>query len=821
MLLGVFVAITLVGWLAGSTVLARDACSGADEDVIAAKTLLGRYRNGEDSVLPELRAVVEHCREAHHRLDVQRIFDFYVGVPRADRTRGVAEYAAFEKIYDRVQAATDEHISTEEWRDLREEILKDLGHLIDRTVQNPDPAPAAYALGLRSILSSQRVRTDGTLRGEQRNLCILNGIDDANRSIQLFTHCGMKVPQMDPILSLAWLGWAQRQLSKAESLFHQVKSLAQYASNVAYQVNALTGLELIATERGDVQQRSRCLLEIAALGPDTLTWNIVKDQGQFLLELDEPRMAAEWLVAHQPKDEVELQEWHFLMYAVTSRAGMTDAARLHAEVLRKSPRAATVGSAEWLAVAQLDLKEGKAAEVLRRLDEVEQPWIDLRRPAAIARLRGEAHFALGHYREAANVLVAALQYSEERESQVSGLDAPPSTTGSVIGEVIGLESVALLARALIASGSELDAATAIENWQSRSLRQGADTASEITAEETKSWAGRFEAGLLTWVIGADTSVVVYVRPDGHAKAATLSAGRHDLEHAVRRLREAAFDADPTKAYRYGEEIQSVILPQEVLAAISPGDGKRLLLCLHGPLETLPFDLLPVFGSEQESSLIPVTLPGLFAEPGIEWTQKAGSAWCILGDPVAALPDDTVPGASRELDEVAALHPGATVHTGPAFVRENVLTGLRSHGCLHLASHLIAGQRSSTSIDDSMSHAAILLSRGERFSVDDLHDAAPKLDLAVLNACYTSSGEKVDAEPVHGVAREFLMSGTRNILVTMWPIEDGAAAHFALAFHRALNEGLSPSRAANFARNELRAAGASPGEWAAFRLIGRD
>jgi hypothetical protein len=363
---------------------------------------------------------------------------------------------------------------------------------------------------------------------------------------------------------------------------------------------------------------------------------------------------------------------------------------------------------------------------------------------------------------------------------------------------------------------------AIENWQSRSLRLASGEGQDISSEDLTAWASRYESGLITWVIGADMSAVVHVGPDGHATAAILHVGRHDLENAVRRLREAAFDSDPTRTYRYGDEIQSVILPREILDTIGIRDGSRLLLCLHGPLETMPLDLLPLFRGDQETSPIPVALPGLFAEPaGPTWCPRAGSSWCVLGDPVARLPDDTVPGASKELDGVSKLHPGATVSTGPAFDREHALEAFRSHGCLHLASHLVSGARSGTSIDDSMSHAGILLSYGERLSVDDIRDAHPQLDLAVLNACYTAGGEKVDAEALQGVARAFLMSGTRNILVTMWPIEDGAATRFALAFHGALNEGLSPSRAAIVARNNLRSAGASPGEWAAFRLIGRD
>jgi hypothetical protein len=821
MLLGVFVAITLVGWLAGSTVLAGDSGPTAKEDINAAIVDIGRYRHGEDSVLAELRARVERCALVHHRLDAQKQFEFYVGMPRADRMKGAAEQDEFDKIYARVRKAKSQHLSAVEWNEMRAEVLDDLAQLIDRTIHGPDLAPAAFALGFRATLQRQRIRTDDQIDPETRHRCIESGLEDAKRSIESFTQCGMRVPQLEPLLNLGWFEWSQEQLDQAEKTFAEVKVLARSVNNVSYQARALTGLELIATERGDIQLRAKLLIEMASLGPKGLTWDVIKDQGLFLLELDEPRMAAEWLAAHRPEDDADEQEWHLLMYLVTSRAGMETAARGHAQVVRNSPKAAQAGSLEWLLVAEMDLKAGQAMEVLQRLDQIDLPWIDIGRRGHIARIRGNAQFALGHFSEAASVLRAALDDCQSPENRVTEFDAR-SSTRSIVGEVIGLESVATLARALIECGNALDAATAIENWQCRSLRLGSSNTGDVTSQDLKAWASRYEAGLVTWVIGADNTVVVHVDSKGIATAATLELGRHALEKAVRRLREAAFDTDPTKAYRYGGEIQSVILPPDILAAIGIGEGRRILICLHGPLEAMPLDLLPLFRGDQQSSPVPVVLPGLLAQaPETEWSPKTGASWSILGDPLASVPDDTVPGASEELGAVARLHPGSTVHTGPSFDREHVLAALQSHECLHLASHLISGARSGTSIDDSMSHAAILLSHGDRLCVDDIRSVGPKLDLAVLNACYTAGGEKVDAEPVQGIARAFLISGTRNIMVTMWPIEDEAAAHFAMAFHGALNEGLSPSRAAIIARNDLRSSGASPAEWAAFRLIGRD
>jgi CHAT domain-containing protein len=94
-------------------------------------------------------------------------------------------------------------------------------------------------------------------------------------------------------------------------------------------------------------------------------------------------------------------------------------------------------------------------------------------------------------------------------------------------------------------------------------------------------------------------------------------------------------------------------------------------------------------------------------------------------------------------------------------------------------------------------------------------------LAVLDACETAEGRFVDAEGLQGVARAFLESGTRNLVVTLWPVEDQAARAFAEEFHRQLIAGRRPSEAVTEGRARLRARGFPSADWAAFRLVGRD
>ena len=96
------------------------------------------------------------------------------------------------------------------------------------------------------------------------------------------------------------------------------------------------------------------------------------------------------------------------------------------------------------------------------------------------------------------------------------------TTASVIGERLGLHSVALVAAAQLELGEELEAAATIERWQSRSQRGSGTT---VDAGDVAAWAAERELGLVTWVVGADLSVAVHVAPDGRASGRRSSIAR--------------------------------------------------------------------------------------------------------------------------------------------------------------------------------------------------------------------------------------------------------------------------------------------------------
>jgi len=69
------------------------------------------------------------------------------------------------------------------------------------------------------------------------------------------------------------------------------------------------------------------------------------------------------------------------------------------------------------------------------------------------------------------------------------------------------------------------------------------------------------------------------------------------------------------------------------------------------------------------------------------------------------------------------------------------------------------------------------------------------DLVVLSACRTALGREIRGEGLVGLTRGFLSAGARQVLVSLWPVEDRATAELMRIFYREmLGHGRSPAAA---------------------------
>jgi len=96
-----------------------------------------------------------------------------------------------------------------------------------------------------------------------------------------------------------------------------------------------------------------------------------------------------------------------------------------------------------------------------------------------------------------------------------------------------------------------------------------------------------------------------------------------------------------------------------------------------------------------------------------------------------------------------------------------------------------------------------------------------VETVVLSACDTGVGRIVGGEGVLGLPRAFRQAGARQVVMSLWPVQDAATQRWMEAFYAARVEGADTARAAHEARHAMLAdePAAHPFFWAAFVTIG--
>jgi CHAT domain-containing protein len=97
----------------------------------------------------------------------------------------------------------------------------------------------------------------------------------------------------------------------------------------------------------------------------------------------------------------------------------------------------------------------------------------------------------------------------------------------------------------------------------------------------------------------------------------------------------------------------------------------------------------------------------------------------------------------------------------------------------------------------------------------------RLDLVVLSACDTASGEMVPGEGLVGLTQAFFTAGSQRVLGSLWPVDDEATSTLMRYFYTSLQTTRSPAAALRTAQRRMAATGPwqSPYYWSGFSLAG--
>ena len=158
--------------------------------------------------------------------------------------------------------------------------------------------------------------------------------------------------------------------------------------------------------------------------------------------------------------------------------------------------------------------------------------------------------------------------------------------------------------------------------------------------------------------------------------------------------------------------------------------------------------------------------------------------------------------------------------GEHATKHAVLEMIHSVSLIHFAAHGNA-ERGEIALAPLCSTDRIPQEEEYLLTMSDISKVQLRAKLVVLSCCHSGGGQ-IRAEGVVGIARAFLGSGARSVLVALWAIEDKATEQLMGRFYEHPLHGESASESLHEAMKWMRGNGfVKVSDWAPFVLIGDD
>jgi CHAT domain-containing protein/Tfp pilus assembly protein PilF len=375
--------------------------------------------------------------------------------------------------------------------------------------------------------------------------------------------------------------------------------------------------------------------------------------------------------------------------------------------------------------------------------------------------------------------------------------------------------------------------------------------------------------LLEFAVTEQETFAWLLRDGKVIKFTTIPVGREALDRQIREYRSLFQGISHTNDLRsdveQGQRLYDLLV-REFVSACVPGD--TLIIVPDGSLGLIPFEALVMdAGSSHQANAGVRYLGDAFP---IQYAQSAtvlinartlarrgadhkGQKLLVLADPVfgeldSRWPSKTAPPRVERRDEAATDKVGwrrlektekllRWLQEGFGAERVQGLSGLEaSETSLRkqpLADYLYVVFATHGVLGGQLRYLqepALVLSQVGVDSKDPDNDGYLTLsevmglnlnaDVVALTACETGVGKELGGEGVMGMGWAFEYAGARNVVMSLWSVDQESAVQLTGSFFAQLRKGLGPQEALRQARAELREAGyRHPFFWAPFILVG--
>ncbi len=218
---------------------------------------------------------------------------------------------------------------------------------------------------------------------------------------------------------------------------------------------------------------------------------------------------------------------------------------------------------------------------------------------------------------------------------------------------------------------------------------------------------------------------------------------------------------------------------------------RLYISADGALSLLPFEALVCDGKYviERSQIAYIPALQLLDETSKN-SAPAQLRLLLIADPMPSDKLRPLPYSLKEAQWIAELFPTdrCKILTGKEAARSVLMSPETSqYNIIHFATH------STVNRDDPL-RSRIWLSpdttadSSDYLSLRDVMQLSLPADLIVLSSCESGGGRFQLGEGIEGFVRGFMSTGCRNVVVSLWDVEDFASAIFMKEFYRNLQSG---------------------------------
>ena len=212
--------------------------------------------------------------------------------------------------------------------------------------------------------------------------------------------------------------------------------------------------------------------------------------------------------------------------------------------------------------------------------------------------------------------------------------------------------------------------------------------------------------------------------------------------------------------------------ESLIVSRGPDDGKYLIEKYEVTYQ-FSFGLLDESANKSRSSNVPSHKVLLMGNPSMESSHTA-----FEGTHRATL--KPLPGTQLEIEKIQKVvgTAEAIILSGEAAQEEALKENISDYNIVHLATHGIVNERYPW-------ESYLAFSQDQQLTLREVADLKLETDLVVLSACDTGRGRLLEGEGVWGLQAGFLAAGSRNVLASLWKVEDQSTAELMVSFYKNL------------------------------------